>query len=642
MASAITMESGAQNGTMHTNHDRDCTMTNGITSEPPFKEEASLEKQKMASGANPPPVQTLANGSMDVDAQQQIPAEPTDPASSRLNDLPPEIQHITAQFKPLGFLLSQLARKSHYGLEECIDNLAKRPLPVGAAVNGGSSDVHGLVGDDMSPENLQKKKFLLDFVQEEHTNWTKALVITEWSKKAGQVSKLIDLRFHLNRLMTEHDNFLGEFYKMKRDLTFATLPSPDLKTAIYVLSRGSAPWMPDLSYIAPPPLSPQEKLKWIENINTILSLRLSLEDHDKIPYHFQDYSIHSGRAIFKVMGEFEVDLTIADEDPEKQMWFIDFRFLCSPAPRELSEWLRAYLELAVNEKLATEGLMGCYKFLHEYVLTHKIRELTRQATELRRARWSETLKVEQLNRAMAIQYWVQRYPPTGPKSWIIIGVHSGKKPDAAPHPKFTSRLSLRWFRDNKEVKDFDMPIDIENLSAEKILLAVIAKHTEHILSTIYAKLASKPRFANRQASVRLSISEDDPAQSFLRMQLTHSFHVTARIDPITGYVSFGPHSRIVATAETHLNNSGKDPAEDGVNILDSLRCTYASDELNRRGRSFGWNVTRTPVRPEDVRQVVNMRDNYQVVWFKRQGWDPRWQVMASLSLSGDRWWLIEL
>ena len=107
-------------------------------------------------------------------------------------------------------------------------------------------------------------------------------------------------------------------------------------------------------------------------------MRLNLQEYDNIPPPFRDYTIKSGRVTFNVPGEFEIDLTIADEDPEKQFWFIDFRFLFSPSVLELPSHLRFYIESKVNAVLLADGLPGCYKLLHEIVLTHKISEFKRQ------------------------------------------------------------------------------------------------------------------------------------------------------------------------------------------------------------------------------------------------------------------------
>src|SRR3569833_2890182 len=151
-----------------------------------------------------------------------------------------------------------------------------------------------------------------------------------------------------------------------------------------------------------------------------------------------------------------------------------------------------------------------------------------------------------------------------------------------------------------------------------------------------------PRFAHRRAHERLCISASEPMESSLEVQLTHVDNITAKIDPIRGLFSMGPHSRIVASGEQRLNMSGKDPAEEGINMLDCIRCRFAVDELQRRGKSCGWIRTQNAIKLEDVRPIINSRENLQIVWFKRPDWDSKWQVMANLSLSGDRWWLVEL
>jgi len=642
MAAVVKMESGAQGGDgVRTDHDRDYAKTNGVNGEPDLNAAKAAVDTKPSSAA-------MINGGYDsvadeVERQRKeiLAAETAASGPRRLNDLPDEIQHITTGFVQLGPLVTRLAQRSHNALQEKIAELARMPIAAPAA--NGNTDAHN-APDDASPENVEKKRNFLRFCVTQHEDWTKALVMTEVYKRMGYVTKLIDLNHHITLEKAQYHEAMDEMITIKRDLTFARLPAPDLKTALQVLSQGTAPWMPELDYVAPPPLSPQEQLKWIENINTLLSLRLSLEDNDKIPYHFKDFAIGSGRVTFKVKGEFEVDLTIADEDFDKQLWFLDFRFLFSPAPAQLSDALRGYVESKVNDILAVEGLAGCYHFLHEFVLTHKITEIRRQANELGRGRWIDTLKVEQLNRAMAIQYWASRYPPGGSKSWVILGVRSGKRPDRVPHPRFTSRLALRWFRDGKEVKDAEIPLDDEKLSAEDIIKAVVSRHVEDILSSIHAKLRAKPRFEKRLASMRLRISAQEPMDSYLKVQLTHLDSVVMRIDPITGLFSLAPQSRATALGEHRLKSGAgaKDAAEEGLAALDMIRSGYAYDELNRRGKGYGWTGVKNNVPVDELRQITQTREAPQVVWFKRQDWDSKWQIMVSLSMGGDRWWLVEL
>ncbi|KAI0890712.1 MED14-domain-containing protein [Annulohypoxylon maeteangense] len=631
MPGVVMMENGVR-PQLPTNHDRDHgQFVNGNGSLAPHSNGGLAGAGTGGSNG----VNSMANGGEGAEgailAQSQ--------SASRMNDLPEEIRHITEGFVPLGTLLARLAQKTHNQLVDEIVALAKMPVST-PAMNGNSGHVSGAV-DDNSPENINKKARLLNFAQERHTEWVKATVIARWSRNANNVSKLIDLSNLLHDQRMIYKNTIDVLANTKISLAHARLPNPDLRTALHVLSTGTAPWMPDLNYLDMPPLSAKDKLQWIENLNTLLSIRLNLEDYENIPYQFQNYTIGSGRVTFKVPGEFEVDLTIADEDFDKQFWFIDFRFDFTPAPSELSDTLRMHLESKINEILEKDGLPGCYKFLHELVLTQKITEYVRQAFELSKSRWVDMLKVERLNRAMSIQYWVGRYQPDGPKSWIILGVHSGKKGNGSSVLE-SSHLTLRWFRDNREVKEFDIPFDDANISSEELLHRVISKHVEYILSSIHSKLKSNGRFTKREAGLLLEIPTDHSTQPTLKMQLSHSHYVAVGINPVSGMFSMKPQSNMTWKGEHRLNYVSKDPIQDGANCLEGLRCHHVVDEIIRRGKCMGWSVCKAPLKAELVKEVLTGRETGQLMWLRRRGWPDQWHLMVNLSLSGDKWYLMEV
>lgn len=372
-------------------------------------------------------------------------------------------------------------------------------------------------------------------------------------------------------------------------------------------------------------------------------MRLNLHEYEKMPKQFKSYMIKSGRVTFHVPGEFEVDLTIADENPESQFWFIDFRFLFSPSLSELPENLLFLIESRVNAALEKDGLTGCYKFLHELVLTHKISELRRQAVELSRGIWIEKLRVEPLRRALSIQYWVDRYNKDGkdgPKSWIILGVNSGKRQDDTLDPKATSQISIRWFRDGKEVKDLDIPLELIELSTEKLLHSVISRHIDHILCSTYKTLSAKPLFSSRELSLSYRSSTSQSNEPELKVQLTQQQSIGVTIEPVTGEFAICPASKLSQQAQFNLNRS-KDPASNAHEFIQNLRCISISDEITSRALSVGWQPTKNPgLRQEDLKPIVP-RDTLHLSWFRRAGWGSDWIVALSSSMSGERWWLIE-
>lgn len=249
--------------------------------------------------------------------------------------------------------------------------------------------------------------------------------------------------------------------------------------------------------------------------------------------------------------------------------------------------------------------------------------------------------VEPLNRALAIQYWVGRYGPSAPKSWIMVAVKSNKKAGTPSDPKATSALAVTWHRDGKEVRDADIPFDIAELSTEALLKAAISRHVEYILTTIHGRLAPTPRFVKREAAMMLHVSKTEPIESRLKLQFGISKTVELMIEPITGIFAINPHTRWALVGEARLNSGGVDPADDGVGCIESMRKHYLHEEFNRRGRSLGWGTIPNPLGPDDIKRLLNARETPSTFCFQRQGWDPKWYVLMALSLSGDEWWLFE-
>lgn len=646
------MDHGSRNGS-HTNHDRD-PRPNGVNGASYASEKiqdkgkARAEPQQNMTPTSPT-IPNGLNGNLTDDSrhgngENGIPRG----MPSQMGQLPQEIVHMTEHYMPLSTLLSRLAQKTHSDLLSTVSDLAQMPTPT-SALNGNASYLSAT--EDTSSDNVNKKLRLMNFATSSHEAWTKALVITGWSRKAEDVSKLIDLRIHLEGQKSLFTDAIESMANNQRALHNFRLPNPDFKTALEALTTGKASWMPDLNYIQPPPLTAKEVLRSLEKLNTLLSIRLNLYDYDSIPLQFRDFTIKSGRATFKVPGEYEIDLTIADEDPESQYWFIDFRFLFEPSSSTLNPGIRWHIENKVNGILLKDGLAGCYKYLHELILTYKINEFRRQGENLARSIWIDTLRVEILNRPISIQYWLNRYDVMTPdnkpsnikssKSWIILGVHSGRRKDGRPDPKATSRLFLRWFRESKEVKDADIQFDDVNISTEKLLKAVIAKHVNHILTSMYEKLLAKPLFARRDLELSLHASLDDPADSELKVQLTNEHWLSVKIEPISGRFIFGPMCRAYSNFESLLNDKSQDPASDGHIWIERLRSSLLTEEIHSRALSVGWTRVNNPGLNQDILQQFVAKETLATIWFRRPGWVKDWYLAVSQSMSGEKWHLIK-
>lgn len=216
----VIMDNGTTNGS-HTSNDRDIQV-NGI------------------NGAGFTPDQMPDKGKVLMEQVSGIEAVPQD----MLNQLPPEIFHITQGYFPLSRFLTRHAQMSFNNLSDKIVELSKMPMPT-SAVNGNSAHFAG-GAEDNSVDNVNKKLALLNFAQETHASWVKALVLTQWSRRAEDVSKMIDLKVHLTNHRIIYGDAVRAMMEVKRGLVQARLPNPDLKMALEVLSTGKVSWKPEV------------------------------------------------------------------------------------------------------------------------------------------------------------------------------------------------------------------------------------------------------------------------------------------------------------------------------------------------------------------------------------------------------------
>lgn len=388
-----------------------------------------------------------------------------------------------------------------------------------------------------------------------------------------------------------------------------------------------------------------------------------MHEHDTLPYHFRNFRIKSGRATFVVAGEFELDLTIADEDPAAQFWFIDFRFIFAPLAGEVHEVLRNAVEGRINAALEKHGLTGAYNFMHELTLTHKLSLIRQQAVNLSRSKWMNNLKVEGLHRALSIQYWVERFGPGNrPFDWVVLGVHSGRPKDGKYDPKATSYINMRWWRNKQEVEQVDVTMDLDNISAEDLVKEIIRRHSLCILQDIHDVLLTKPLYRDEKLALSLSQHNKETEDIHIKVELTVRTDdlvddgdiIKIRIEPISGRFAISGSSRTISHAESRMNRLVKDtgwteqnkklrmrtPVELAKEV-ELLRCAVASERIISRAIASGWRHTGSPGLGEQDLQPILPKDTLQVSWLQRPGWLPTWSVAFTSSMSGERFWLLQ-
>lgn len=243
---SATMEYASRNGS-HKNNDMSSRPNgiNGTHSSPDLSNQKGKGKVDM-EGVAPPSGSSIPNQSngsfIENAAHNQVTGFEGVPPD--MDGEPPELEHVTAGFLPLSQLLTRLASLSKNDIESTIIQMSEMPLPQSAVNGNGAHMSKGT--DDNSRENVNKKLLLLTAAQKWHAQWLKALVITQWSRRAPEVSRLIDLSIHLRTRQWHYDSAISFMAEWKRNLQQAALPNPDLRTALEVLTTANASWMPDV------------------------------------------------------------------------------------------------------------------------------------------------------------------------------------------------------------------------------------------------------------------------------------------------------------------------------------------------------------------------------------------------------------
>jgi mediator of RNA polymerase II transcription subunit 14 len=560
------------------------------------------------------------------------------PLVDRLDGLPIEIRQLTEHFRPFHRLANRVVQQTWNSFSDLLDQLSEITAAPNAPALSTSylkSLTNGAGSGDQSPGNLEKKDSLLKFQQDQRAQYIKLLVLHDWFKKSRGIDQTIEMSMwmHDQRIhFTQAADFIGN---MKRELALWQVPNPDLRTAIEILSNGKVSSLSDLGYVPLKTLSSKGILRTLQDINILLCTRLSLQD--QVPLPLSKYRIHDGRVTFIVPHQFELDLSIADEDASSQFYFIDFRYSFLQRSTSLDGRLHDDFAAKMNGVLRTDGLLGCYDFLHDLTLSYKLNMLRRQVLEIARQQWSGNLRIDLINRTLVVQYWLNR--PTL-KSWIEIGVKSGRRKQR--RDRFRSNepyLNLRWIPEKIENSDIQVDFDASPLSMESILHGIISRHSSIILEGLYEKLLRYKLFAHGQLLLELSCSDLDPSDCSLLIQLTSSKHTTLAIEPISGSLILQPASSLSGRTEFELNRL-QNPVEDGLQRISMLRCLAAEQEIVQQANIAGWEVLQTFRLSQHELRAVFPSNILRYVLIRLPSWQPSVMMAATFSMEGDKWWLL--
>ena len=143
-------------------------------------------------------------------------------------------------------------------------------------------------------------------------------------------------------------------------------------------------------------------------------------------------------------------------------------------------------------------------------------------------------------------------------------------------------------------------------------------------------------------------SDDEPESCCLELRLgrfspEHQFS----IEPYTGRLSLRPATLVSRNGEYDLNHAGpvsKNPMEYAAEKLELYLCLELVIRYEQRARDFGWESISLPI----PQHYLTTRLGFKCVrwmYFRPIGWeneDGSWLIALTVSLEGERWFVIEV
>lgn len=575
---------------------------------------------------------TYANG--DFAPSQPSKGDLDNDVANNLDLAPSEVLYLIPKdnYLPMASLISRVSQVCWNSLSNLVDQLAAIQIPEQPPEQ--AKLLPNGMPNNQTKSNLDKKERLLKFANDQKADFIKLLVLLEWSKDVEEVSKTISINYWLMRRREAYWNSIASIAALKQEASGFQIPNPDLKTAAEVLSRGRVLSFPRLGYVPQKDLSNKQILRVLRSLNRSLSIKLALSDD--LPSQLHSFHVHDGRATFTVPNEFELDVSVLDESVDSQFRMVDFRFAFLPIPH-IPESLHSEIERYANANIDRDGLRGCYEFLHEMTLSYKLAEFHKQAVELSRNQWSGNIRVEFIRRNLIVQYWSERQVG---KSWIEVGISSGRERTNVSSPDPQPFLEIKWMRQGKRVESLQLLLNDSVLCFEDILRQVIAQHSTNILDSIYDKLMLTTLFAEAELSLEQDISYEEPEECSLMMQIGRTSHLRLKVDPVTGLLVMSPVTERSERLQYEVNRI-QGVADEVVSKLLNFRCSIMEAAVLAGLQGTTWEVLRAFKFSQTEVKALFGGPVVRINMFRQPRWGLNYALAVTHSQNGDHWWLLQ-
>ncbi|XP_071483080.1 mediator of RNA polymerase II transcription subunit 14-like [Diadema antillarum] len=263
--------------------------------------------------------------------------------------------------------------------------------------------------------DMEKKIEIVKFAQSTRQTFIRLLALVKWAGSAAKVDKCAAISSFLDQQSLLFVDTADMLARMAREnLLHARLPNFCLPHAVDVLTMRQYKRMPACikeRIVPPDPITTSEKATVLHRLDQIIQHRLVTSE---LPPQLANLTIEDGRVKFRVPQEFEVTLTLMEDNRTIPWRLLNIEILVQDPEtgdgKSLVHPLQVnYIHQLVQSRLFGDNkpLVDMYNVLHTFCQSLQLEVLYSQVQRLITERWGEHVMIDKYTAGerLVISYW---------------------------------------------------------------------------------------------------------------------------------------------------------------------------------------------------------------------------------------------
>lgn len=342
--------------------------------------------------------------------------------------------------------------------------------------------------------DMEKKIEIVKFAQSTRQSFIRLLALVKWAGSAAKVDKCAAISSFLDQQSFLFVDTADMLSRMAREnLVHARLPNFCLPHAVDVLTMRQYKRMPACikeRIVPPDPITSTEKESVLHRLDQIIQHRLVTSE---LPPQLANLTIEDGRVKFCVPQEFEVTLTLMEDNKTIPWRLLNIEILVQDPDTGDGKSLVHSLQVNYIHQLVQSRLFGddkplvdMYNVLHTFCQSLQLEVLYSQVQRLISERWGEHVMIDKYTagECLMISYWRSQSLHTSKKPEFFKLSVSIDEDDVAKPLQVLHDPPLEMV----DAKQVNQAIQCDHLSIERLLVETVLVRSRNKLKELQDQL----------------------------------------------------------------------------------------------------------------------------------------------------------